>query len=63
MGTVEKTENGFIYRQDDGEITARFDSIEEKPVLSHTGSPIYRRVFNLLILAGGIYLTFIFLQS
>lgn len=60
MGSIENSEEGFVYRQDDGEITARFESIEEKLVLSHEGSPFYRRVFNMLILAGGLYLATIF---
>ena len=60
MGTIEKSEDAFIYRQDDGEITAQFDTAEEKMVLSHQGSRPYRLVFNLLILAGGLYLVYIF---
>lgn len=60
MGTIEKSENAFIYRQDDGEITARFDNVEEKMVLSHQGSRPYRWAFNLLTLAGGLYLAYIF---
>jgi hypothetical protein len=50
----------FVYRQDDGEITARFTSIEERMVLSHKGSRRYRHVFNLLVLVGGLYLAAIF---
>ena len=60
MGTIENSKEGFVYRQDDGEITARFESIEEKMVLSHEGSPFYKRVFNLLILAAVLYLALIF---
>jgi len=60
MANIEKSEAVFIYRQDDGEITARFESIEEKMVLSHEGSTLYRRIFNLLIVAGGLYLAYIF---
>ncbi|MGD8701833.1 MAG: hypothetical protein PVG51_12185 [Desulfosarcina sp.] len=60
MGTIDQRDGEFIYRQDDGEITARFDSVEEKMVLSHEGSRLYKRVFNLLVLTGGIYLIFIF---
>ena len=60
MGIIENSEEGFVYRQDDGEITARFESIEEKMVLSHEGSTLYRHVFNLLMLAGGLYLAAIF---
>ena len=63
MGIIENSEEGFVYRQDDGEITARFESIEEKMVLSHEGSTLYRRVFNLLMLAGGLYLAAIFVLT
>ena len=62
MGAIEKTDGTYIYRQDDGEITACFTSIEEPQELSHKGSPGYRRVFNLLVLAGLLYLAFIFLR-
>ena len=61
MGAITKEGDKYIFRQDNGEITARFDSIEEKMVLSHEGIPIYRRVFNLLVLIGLVYLVLIFL--
>lgn len=61
MGTIEKKEDSFVFRQDDGEITAQFDHIEEKMVLAHEGSPKYKKVFYLLVLAGVLYLTFIFM--
>ena len=60
MGTIEKSGEVYLFRQDDGEITARFESIEEKIVLSHEGSPRYKRVFNVLVLVGILYLTAIF---
>lgn len=60
MGTVEEQAGGFIYRQDNGEVTASFENIKEKMVLSHEGSPRCRHVFNLLVLAGGLYLAYIF---
>ena len=60
MGSVEQTPEGFVYRQDDGEITARFKRMEEKMVLAHEGSPRYRQVFNLLVLAGVFYLVYLF---
>ena len=62
MGTIEKNGDGdeFVFRQDDGEITARFNNIAEKMVLAHEGSPTYKKVFYLLVLAGAIYLAFIF---
>ena len=61
MGTIEKQGEEFIFRQDDGEITARFDNIQEKMVLAHEGSSKYKKVFYLLVLAGLLYLTFIFM--
>jgi hypothetical protein len=60
MGPVEQTPEGFVYRQDDGEITARFEHMEEKMMLAHEGSPRYRQVFNLLVLAGLLYLAYLF---
>jgi hypothetical protein len=60
MGTIEKEDDHYIYRQDDGQITARFRSIEQKKVLRHEGSSFYRWVFNLLVLAGTVYLAVIF---
>jgi hypothetical protein len=63
MGKIEKKGNGaeFVFRQNDGEITARFSTIAEKMVLAHEGSPSYKKVFYLLVLAGALYLTFIFI--
>lgn len=60
MGKVEKNGEAFVYRQDDGEITARFNNVMEKMVLAHEGSPTYKKVFYLLVLAGVLYLAFIF---
>ena len=61
MGTIEKKDDSFVFRQDDGEITAQFDNVEEKMVLAHEGSPKYKKLFYLLVLAGALYLTFIFI--
>jgi hypothetical protein len=63
MGKIEKNgdANSFVFRQDDGEITARFRSIAEKMVLAHEGSPTYKKVFYFLVLAGALYLSFIFI--
>ena len=63
MGKIEKNGDGdeFVFRQDDGEITARLSSIAEKMVLAHEGSPTYKKVFYLLVLAGVLYLAFIFI--
>ncbi len=60
MGKIEKKGEAFVYRQDDGEITARFNNVVEKMVLVHEGSPAYKKVFYLLVLAGVLYLAFIF---
>ena len=60
MGTLEKAGEKYVFRQENGEITAWFDSTEEKMVLSHEGSSLYRHVFNLLVLAGVAYLALIF---
>jgi len=62
MGTIEKEGEKYIFRQDDGEITAWFDSIEEKMELVHEGSPRFRRIFNLLVWAAALYLTLIFFR-
>jgi hypothetical protein len=61
MGKIEKKEGAFVFRQDDREITARFDTIEEKMVLAHEGSSKYKKVFYLLVLIGVLYLTLIFI--
>ncbi|MGD8990262.1 MAG: hypothetical protein PVI00_02280 [Desulfobacterales bacterium] len=60
MGKIERKGEEFVFRQDDGEITARFKNIAEKMVLAHEGSPTYKKVFTLLVLAGVLYLAFIF---
>jgi len=51
-----------VYRQMDGEITARFTDIEEKMELVHEGSPKYKHIFHLLVAAGLIYLIVIFIS-
>lgn len=56
MGSYEKDGDQFVFRQDDGEITAWFEHYEEKQILTHTGSPVYKKVFYLLVLAGSAYL-------
>ena len=60
MGRIEKDVQDYVYRQDDGEITARFDSIEEPMILTHEGSPLYKKVFYFLVLFGLCYLAFVF---
>lgn len=61
MGKIEKNGEKFVFRQDNGEITAQFDHVEEKMLLTHEGSSKYKKVFYLLVLAGVLYLTFIFI--
>jgi len=60
MGRIEHNAQGWLYRQEDGEVTARFDTIEEKRLLAHEGSRFYRRIFTLLVTLGGVYLALIF---
>jgi len=60
MGKIEKNGEEIVFRQENGEITARFSSIAEKMVLAHKGSRTYKKVFYLLVLAGVLYLAFIF---
>ena len=61
MGRIEKRGEEFVFKQDDGEITARFNNVEEKMVLAHEGSPAYKKVFYLLVLGGVLYLSLIFI--
>jgi hypothetical protein len=60
MGKIEKNSEEIVFRQENGEITARFSGIAEKMVLAHKGSRTYKKVFYLLVLAGVLYLAFIF---
>ena len=60
MGQIEKDPLGWCYRQENGDVTARFDTIEEKRVLAHKGNRFYRQVFTLLVTLGGVYLALIF---
>lgn len=50
-----------IFRQESGEITARFSDTREKTALVHKGSPAYCRVFYLLVCAGTLYLAGLFI--
>jgi hypothetical protein len=61
VGKIEKEGEGFVFRQDDGEITAWFNNIDLKKILAHDGSPTYKKLFYLLVSCGVIYLTFIFI--
>jgi hypothetical protein len=61
MGKIEKNGEAFVFRQNDGEITAWFNDVAEKMVLRHEGNPTYKKVFTLLVLVGVLYLTFIFI--
>ena len=61
MGKFAKHENGLVYQQDNGEITAWLTDFEEKVELAHEGTPAYRKVFFLLVLIGLVYLGAIFI--
>jgi len=62
MGKIEKKGKEFVFKQEDGEITARFNNNREKMVLNHEGSPNYKKGFYLLVILGVLYLTFIFIS-
>mgnify|MGYP001817897025 FL=1 len=51
----------MVYRQADGEITAWLTDFEEKMELTHEGSPIFKKIFYLLVAAGIFYLSLIFI--
>ena len=61
MAGNQRQAQELVYKQEDGEITARFTGFEEKMELAHKGSPFYRKVFFLLVLVGFLYLGVIFL--
>jgi hypothetical protein len=61
MGRIEKDGEKIIYRQDDGEVTARFSNFEEKMELGHEGTKGYKKIFCILVLIGFLYLGIIFL--
>jgi hypothetical protein len=60
MGKYVKRNHELVYQQDDGEITAWLPICEEIMALSHEGTPLYKRVFYLLVIVGLIYLFLIF---
>jgi hypothetical protein len=60
MGKTIKKDGEIFYQQDDGEITARLTGFEEIDELSHEGSEKYKKVFYILVAAGGFYLGLIF---
>lgn len=61
MGQIIKKDNEIVYRQDDGEITAWLTDFEEKTELSHEGSPLFGKIFYVCVIAGVLYLTYVFL--
>ncbi len=61
MAGSQRQKQELVYKQADGEITAWLTDFEEKMELAHQGSPIYRRVFFLLVLIGFLYLGVIFI--
>ncbi len=60
MGNFIKQDSEMVYQQDDGEITAWFYDFEEKMELSHKGTSMHQKLFYLLVAAGLIYLTVVF---
>ncbi len=58
-----KSGDKALYRQDNGEITARFTVFTEKMELSHQGSARYKRIFTVLVAGGLFYLGFVFLYQ
>lgn len=63
MGRFEKQGGQTVYRQADGEVTARFDSDEEKMELSHAGSRGYRVAFLVAVALGAGYLALVFIWN
>ena len=61
MAGNQREGHELVYKQDDGEITAWLTDFEEKTELVHEGSPIYQKVFFLLVFIGVFYLAAIFL--
>ncbi|MCK5541303.1 MAG: hypothetical protein KAI40_01325 [Desulfobacterales bacterium] len=60
MGKIIKTDEHFEYQQENGETTAWFSNIEEKMELVHQGSPVYKKIFYILISMGLLYLLTVF---
>lgn len=61
MGEIVTQGAETVYRQLDGEITARLTNFEEKMELIHEGSNTYKRIFHLLVAVGAIYLSAIYI--
>ena len=61
MGRFIQHDNEFVYKQDDGEITAWLPDFEEKMELPHEGTPAYKKIFFLLVGIGLIYLLAVFI--
>ena len=60
MGKMIISGDDVYYRQDSGEITARFTDFTEKMELSHQGSERYKKIFYVLLAGGGSYLGLLF---
>ncbi len=56
MSDLEKIDDQWVFRHDDGSITARFKDNRQKMVLTHQGTPTYRKVFFVLVTVGLAYL-------
>lgn len=61
MGQVTIEGDEVVYRQADGEITAWLTDFEEKMEIAHEGSPLFKNIFYVLIVAGLFYLLMIFI--
>lgn len=61
MGELVRQGEEIVYRQMDGEITARLTDFEEKRELVHQGSPKYKHILRLLVVASVVYLIAIFI--
>ncbi len=60
MGEFIKQNDQFIYRQEDGRITAWFHDFEEHLELAHEGDPRFKMILYVLVIVGMIYLAGVF---
>lgn len=61
MGRLASEDGKVAYRQENGEITAWLPDREEKMELTHVGTPLFKKIFYLLVFLGVVYLSFIFI--
>ena len=62
MGRYAKEGDDLVYKQDNGEVTASLTDFEEKMELAHEGSKTVKQVFHLFVVAGLLYLAYIFFR-